>query len=83
MAMPTETRPTLKMKTSHDPATRTSPDAEREKTPLLAGAGTAPDGAALVDDMTSPLKRWTRVAVNPSLVRMSSLRSPWESDIVA
>jgi hypothetical protein len=49
--MPTETSPTLKMNTSHDPATRISPDAERENTPP-AGAAAA-RGAVLVD-MTSP-----------------------------
>jgi hypothetical protein len=32
MAIPTETRPTLKMKTSAEPATRINPEAGREKT---------------------------------------------------
>ena len=49
--MPTETSPTLKMNTSHDPATRTSPDAEREKTPLdpPLPRATVPSGCAVVD----------------------------------
>jgi hypothetical protein len=45
--MPTETSPTLKMNTSHDPATRIRPDAERENTPPLGGASAR--GAVLVD----------------------------------
>jgi hypothetical protein len=40
------------MNTSHDPATRISPDAERENTPPDGGA--VARGADLVVDMTSP-----------------------------
>src|SRR3954451_10754443 len=52
IAMPTETSPTLKMNTSHDPATRMSPDAERENTP--PGGASVARGALRVVDMTSP-----------------------------
>src|SRR3712207_4764605 len=70
------------MKTSHDPATRISPDAEREKTrpvasPAAAG-GAAPAASACI---AAPSGRMTHVS-NSAKVRKSRSGKPRATDFV-